>query len=97
MCHVQLVLFTTKSTKGSDNQNSELRALRITMLRNSRRLGKFFWPKDSGFRGLISGLRTHRCAERTLRIPSWPSCASWWRIVLFWLRFCRAGAFMVSS
>src|SRR5438132_13337099 len=32
MCHVQLVLFTTKSTKdtkGSDNQNSELRALRV--------------------------------------------------------------------
>ena len=32
MYHVQLVLFTTRSTKdtkGSDNQNSELRALRV--------------------------------------------------------------------
>src|SRR5439155_7514401 len=54
-------VFTTKSAKVTKNlaiYDSKLRALRITMLRNSRRLGKFFWWKDSGFRGLISGLRT---------------------------------------
>jgi hypothetical protein len=29
MYYVQLVLCTTKDTKGSDDQNSELRALRV--------------------------------------------------------------------
>src|SRR6266480_7709197 len=51
-------------------QSAPYEYLRITMLQNSRRLSKFFWPKDSGFRSLISGLRTDRCAERTLRIRS---------------------------
>jgi hypothetical protein len=36
------------------------------MLTIFRSLRKFFWPKDFGFRGPISGLRTDRCAERTL-------------------------------
>ena len=44
MRHVQFVLFTTKltkDTKGSDILNSELRALRITIVQSLRSLRKF--------------------------------------------------------
>ena len=50
MCYVQLVLFTTKDTKGSDDEDSELRALRTTIRENFRGLRKFFGirtPSDS--------------------------------------------------
>jgi len=41
MRHVQFVLFTTKLTKGSDIFNSELRALRITIVQSLHSLRKF--------------------------------------------------------
>ena len=51
MRHVQFVLFTTKLTKdmkGSDILNSELRALRITIVKNLRGLAQIFqWHPEN--------------------------------------------------
>ena len=107
MRHVQFVLFTTKltkDTKGSDILNSELRALRITIVKNLRGLRKFS-SHCSYVAVLNEKIRPHHEVHEGhegFRIFQTPNFVIFVSFVVniflpIWLRRSRAGIFVVND